>query len=223
MLFAPPAPSPTMSGEAPTPARNPFPFQYKPNTLDRDRIVVPAGWDSWGKIGVLRDGFDAKGWGEAWENDLEPPAEDDPDEPRATRLYVNLVPDQGSKVSCFEDSDIENIILITIAASAITTVQQPHARASFPCQKLRRECTACGQGPSWCFQESNREPIGGYCWTNGQQQFHTTQRGTCTHRDGRWSKRTQYKYSRRRCTQNLRSNINTSTYCGTLCPRPRSG
>ena len=40
-------------------------------TLDQDRIVVPPGWDSWGKISVMRDGFDAKIWGEAWERDLE--------------------------------------------------------------------------------------------------------------------------------------------------------
>ena len=49
------------------PHKNPFPFNTRPNTLDRDRIVVPAGWDSWGKIGVLRDGFDAQRRGEAKE------------------------------------------------------------------------------------------------------------------------------------------------------------
>jgi len=56
---------------------------------------VPAGWDSWGKIAVLRDGFDAKMWGEAWERDLN--AEDG--ELGAKKTYANLVPDQGSKVS----------------------------------------------------------------------------------------------------------------------------
>ena len=30
--------------------RSRFPFVHKPNTPDRDRIVVPAGWVSWGKI-----------------------------------------------------------------------------------------------------------------------------------------------------------------------------
>ncbi|KAL5636721.1 hypothetical protein ACGC1H_000627 [Rhizoctonia solani] len=58
-------------GETAIPHKNPFPFNTRPNTLDRDRIVVPAGWDSWGKIGVLRDGFDAQRWGEAWDKDLE--------------------------------------------------------------------------------------------------------------------------------------------------------
>ncbi|TFY50288.1 hypothetical protein EVG20_g11608 [Dentipellis fragilis] len=100
LLFIPPAPSPGLSSptEPTAPARNPFPFQHKPNTLDRDRIVVPAGWDSWGKIVVLREGFDAKGWGEAWERDLESAEGDDADEPGAKRMYISLVPDQGAKV-----------------------------------------------------------------------------------------------------------------------------
>ncbi|KAH8094829.1 dynein light intermediate chain-domain-containing protein [Cristinia sonorae] len=98
MLFAPPAPSPTMAGnEAPAPIRNPFPFLHKPNTLDRDRIVIPAGWDSWGKISVLRDGFDAKAWGEAWERDLDWKEGDPEEEPGARKLFASLVPDQGVK------------------------------------------------------------------------------------------------------------------------------
>ncbi|KAH9833682.1 dynein light intermediate chain-domain-containing protein [Rhodofomes roseus] len=96
LLFMPPAPSPAMAGsEAPAPVRNPFPFQHKPNALDRDRIVVPAGWDSWGKIGVLRDGFDAKTWGEALERDLD--RDEGETEPGAKKLYATLVPDQGAK------------------------------------------------------------------------------------------------------------------------------
>ncbi|TFK43813.1 dynein light intermediate chain-domain-containing protein [Crucibulum laeve] len=98
LLFIPPAPSPAMvSTEAQAPARNPFPFQHKPNTLDRDHIVVPAGWDSWGKIAVLRDGFDAKMWGEAWEHDLEAHEGSGLEEAGAKRLYSGLVPDQGAK------------------------------------------------------------------------------------------------------------------------------
>lgn len=100
LLFMPPAPSPGFASgsEAPAPVRNPFPFQHKPNTLDRDKIVVPAGWDSWGKIGVLRDGFDAKSWGEAWERDLD--HIDGELEPGAKKMYSLLVPDQGAKVGC---------------------------------------------------------------------------------------------------------------------------
>jgi dynein light intermediate chain 1, cytosolic len=60
--------------------------------------VIPIGWDSWGKILVMRDGFDAKMWGEAWEKDL---AVDDSssDGSDAKKLFSALVPDQGIKVS----------------------------------------------------------------------------------------------------------------------------
>ncbi|KAJ3572267.1 hypothetical protein NP233_g3194 [Leucocoprinus birnbaumii] len=99
LLFMPPPPSPTMGGgsDAPAPVRNPFPFQHKPNTLDRDRIVVPAGWDSWGKISVLREGFDAKSWGEAWERDLEEADGHGSGEAGAKKLFAMLVPDQGER------------------------------------------------------------------------------------------------------------------------------
>ncbi|KAN0140396.1 hypothetical protein V8E53_001605, partial [Lactarius tabidus] len=99
ILFVPSAPSPdgALDGTA-APVRNPFPFVHKPNTLDRDRIVVPAGWGSWGKIVVLRDGFDAKAWGEAWGRDLSSDAgvESDGDD-GARKMYVSPVQDQGPK------------------------------------------------------------------------------------------------------------------------------
>ncbi|KAJ3551885.1 hypothetical protein NM688_g4453 [Phlebia brevispora] len=97
LLFAPPAPSPGLSTEGAAPVKNLFPFQQKPNTLDRDRIVVPAGWDSWNKITVLREGFEAKTWGEAWERELERSEGEQEGEPGAKAMYSALVPDQGVK------------------------------------------------------------------------------------------------------------------------------
>ena len=102
LLFIPPAPSPaslSSTTDVPIPLKNPFPFLHKPNTLDRDRIVVPAGWDSWGKIAVLRDGFEAKVWGGAWERDLELNESLVGGEPGAKKLFSSLVPDQGAKAS----------------------------------------------------------------------------------------------------------------------------
>jgi dynein light intermediate chain 1, cytosolic len=78
-------------------ARNPFPFTHKPNTLDRDHIIVPAGWDSWGKITILREGFDAKAWGEAWDRDLDMDDESAA-ETGAGALFAALVPDGSVKV-----------------------------------------------------------------------------------------------------------------------------
>jgi dynein light intermediate chain 1, cytosolic len=50
------------------------PTQYadllKPNVIDRDQIFVPSGWDSWGKIRVLRDGFDVEGVCAGWSVDI---------------------------------------------------------------------------------------------------------------------------------------------------------
>jgi len=94
--------------DPPAPARNPFPFQHKPNILDRDHVLVPAGWDSWGKIAVLRDGFEAKLWGEAWEHDIEG---DDASGIGAKEMFLSLVGgDQGVKVSLSRMSKICNRI-----------------------------------------------------------------------------------------------------------------
>ena len=96
LLFMPPAPTPS-SSEAQAPVRNLFPFVHKPNTLERDRIVFPAGWDSWGKISVMRDGFDAK---MCWEPDLES-GEQETSEAGVKEAYATLVHDQGSRANCF--------------------------------------------------------------------------------------------------------------------------
>jgi dynein light intermediate chain 1, cytosolic len=42
----------------------------KQNVIDRDKIVVPPNWDSWGKIRVLRDGFDVEAISNGWSSDL---------------------------------------------------------------------------------------------------------------------------------------------------------
>ena len=101
VLFVLPSPDGAFDSTA-APVRNPFPFVNKPNTLDCDRIVVPASWDSWGKIVMLRDGFDAKAWGEAWERDLSSDARIDSDsDDGARKMYASLVRDQGPKVCTF--------------------------------------------------------------------------------------------------------------------------
>lgn len=38
----------------------------KHNVVDRERVLVPPAWDSWGKIRVLREGFDVEGISRAW-------------------------------------------------------------------------------------------------------------------------------------------------------------
>lgn len=49
---------------------SPNPQAVKYNVIDRDKIVIPPGWDSWGKIIVLREGFDAEGISMGWGVDV---------------------------------------------------------------------------------------------------------------------------------------------------------
>ena len=39
--------------------------------VDRDQILVPPNWDSWGKIRVLREGFDVEGVSNGWGPDMD--------------------------------------------------------------------------------------------------------------------------------------------------------
>ena len=100
--------------------RNVFPFVHQPNTLDRDLIVVPAGWDSWGKISVMRDGFDAKMWGKAGNEILR----------QANTKLAKQVQRRLTPYSLFYNP------VYTFAASAISSIQQSRSRTSLPCQEL---------------------------------------------------------------------------------------
>ncbi|KAF9431454.1 hypothetical protein BGZ76_000284 [Entomortierella beljakovae] len=51
-----------------------FPFRLRAQVVERDQVMVPAGWDSIGKIKVLRSGFDCEGVASGWELDTK----DDP-------------------------------------------------------------------------------------------------------------------------------------------------
>lgn len=42
----------------------------KHNVIDRDKVLIPPSWDSWGKIRVLREGFDVEGISKGWSVDV---------------------------------------------------------------------------------------------------------------------------------------------------------
>jgi hypothetical protein len=54
-LLISPTSNRALAGTA-APVQDPFQVVLTPNTLDRDRIVMPVGWD---KMVILHDGFDA--------------------------------------------------------------------------------------------------------------------------------------------------------------------
>lgn len=45
----------------------------KHNVIDRDKVLVPPNWDSWGKIRVIREGFDVEGTSSGWSIDIQTP------------------------------------------------------------------------------------------------------------------------------------------------------
>lgn len=72
-LYTSTAPLHPVSAELTTgaPLTNRFHFPHRANVFDRDAVLVPSGWDSWGKIKVLREGFDPEGIGKAWASSLD--------------------------------------------------------------------------------------------------------------------------------------------------------
>ncbi|KAI8802306.1 dynein light intermediate chain-domain-containing protein [Cladochytrium replicatum] len=65
-LFPPPLPSYAshLTSAAADPSSAPqqlvFPFQKSAQFIEREPILIPSGWDSWGKIKVLRDTFEVE-------------------------------------------------------------------------------------------------------------------------------------------------------------------
>lgn len=170
LLFIPPAPSLTMAGsEAPAPVRNPFPFQHKPNPLDRDRIVVPVGWDSWGKISVLRDGFDAKAWGDAWERDLE--HDDAETEPGARKLYAALVPDQGVKVRALESQRAFLLTAITTQPPPLPPFNNPTPEQAFLAKNYDENSKKPDRDPRGAFRNPNESVSAGIVGPMGSSSF----------------------------------------------------
>ena len=67
----------------------------KHNVIDRDRILIPPNWDSWGKIRVLREGFDVESISNEWGSIIDTPASDSPDTKSDNASEVDVVGNQG--------------------------------------------------------------------------------------------------------------------------------
>lgn len=51
-------------------ATSAFLFRHRASTVERDVLIVPSGWDSFGKIRALREGFDCESTANGWEWDV---------------------------------------------------------------------------------------------------------------------------------------------------------
>lgn len=68
----------------------PYPFGTRAMVVERDTVLVPAGWDSWGKVRVLREGFDCEGASSEWDADLD---EGEAKEGGARKIYEEVIAD----------------------------------------------------------------------------------------------------------------------------------
>ncbi|KAI0998006.1 hypothetical protein K3495_g10183 [Podosphaera aphanis] len=64
----------------------------KHNVIDRDKVLIPPNWDSWGKIRVLSDGFEVEAVNDGWSLDIEEENISSSDE-----KSVKNTPDEGSE------------------------------------------------------------------------------------------------------------------------------
>lgn len=73
----------------------------KHNVIDRDKVLVPPNWDSWGKIRVLREGFDVEGVNNGWSIDIQEAllSSDGGDENGAEEHY-----EEGSALAIYEET-----------------------------------------------------------------------------------------------------------------------
>lgn len=74
--------------------------------IDRDKILVPANWDSWGKIRIIREGFDMEGVSTAWSIEIQDPPEplDAPADSQQQSEDAGMAEDGSSAVTIFEQT-----------------------------------------------------------------------------------------------------------------------
>ncbi|KAF9901798.1 hypothetical protein EC991_005648 [Linnemannia zychae] len=71
-----------------------FHFKKRAQVVERDQVMVPAGWDSIGKIKVLRSGFDCEGVADGWDLDAKGTGEGEADAPAvegARKVYEETI------------------------------------------------------------------------------------------------------------------------------------
>src|SRR5206468_452821 len=85
----------------------------KHNIVDRDKVLVPPNWDSWGKIRILKEGFDPETVADAWS------------------VEIQAAPEQDFNTATKSPADAESQLHSTDSDSAVhlyeTTLRHPTA------------------------------------------------------------------------------------------------
>ena len=74
----------------------------KPNYIERDKILIPPNWDSWGKIRPLREDTDLEAISDAWSTEIQGKAEDNPE--FTSQPTTNGTETKESAVSIYEST-----------------------------------------------------------------------------------------------------------------------
>ncbi|KAG1123290.1 hypothetical protein G6F42_010687 [Rhizopus arrhizus] len=82
-----------------TTSAKPYQFHLKAQVIERDTVLVPSGWDSWGKIKVLREGFDCDHVSEGWDADMDAVIDrQNPGNTGARGTYEEAIPNGESEI-----------------------------------------------------------------------------------------------------------------------------
>ena len=118
----------------------------KHNVIDRDKVLVPPNWDSWGKIRVLREGFDVEGVSSRWSDDISGPlmvevkdseedssrpandSEFDDEQPTARSIYESTIYDPDSEKRSAEDQKPRVEVSVPSMQTFLATQQETLAR-----------------------------------------------------------------------------------------------
>lgn len=80
----------------------------KAQVIERDTVFVPSGWDSWGKIKVLREGFDCEYVSDGWDADMDAVADrHNPSSSGARGTYEEAIPN--------DELEIQVILFLTLS------------------------------------------------------------------------------------------------------------
>jgi dynein light intermediate chain 1 len=93
----------------------------KHNVIDRDKVVVPPNWDSWGKIRVLREGFDVEAVNKGWSVDIEETPEPIPNRHTNGSLEKGTEAVPGGAVVTYEETIRDPSLDALQAATATET------------------------------------------------------------------------------------------------------
>jgi dynein light intermediate chain 1 len=91
--------------------------QLKHNVIDRDRVLVPPNWDSWGKIRILREGFDVEGVSKQWSIDID-------NIPRSMIAAANGQPQPETDGSAEEPHKEEGAPTVSVYEETIRNLEQ---------------------------------------------------------------------------------------------------